>query len=497
MKQEFPLFIFILSFLLYTALFFVISYLTSRKTGGNSFFSGDKKAPWPIVAYGMVGASISGVTFISVPGNVMVQNFFYMPMVLGFVIGYILVANVLLPIYYKMNLVSIYSYLGVRFGGKTHITGSVVFMISRILGAAVRIFVVTIVLFAFVPKSIYADIPPVIPFGIITFIFLTLLYLYTYRGGVKTIIWTDVLQTTFMLGAVVLTVIFICKDMQWSFGQMVSSVANSQYSSMFDMNWGSGTNIFKQLIAGIFMTVAMTGLDQGMMQKNLACKDLKSSKKNIYTTAIILVVVNLLFLTLGAILSLYVAHLGGLETIGVVKTDEIFPIVASNYLGVGVGVFFLIGLISASYPSAGAAVTSLTTSFCVDFLSFESRNNIDLKDKNKIRKWVQFLFTLLFLIVIIVLFVISNDAVINLIYKLASYTYGPLLGMFTFGIFTKIQVKDGAIPYIAVAAPILCFVINYFSKLLFQFDLGFSLLILNGGITALLMWLFRNKVVNR
>jgi Na+/proline symporter len=500
MKHEFPLYIFLIAFAAYTAILFFISWMTARKAGSSSFFSGDRKAPWPIVAYGMVGASISGVTFISVPGNVLAQNFYYMPLVLGFVGGYIIIAKVLLPLYYRMNVTSIYSYLGERFGEKSHKTGTVVFMISRVLGAAVRIFVVVLVLFAFLPKGVFGG-SEIVSFSIVTLIFLILLYFYTYRGGVKTIIWTDVLQTTFMLLAVFLTIFYICKDMGWGFGQMCAAVAStanpeiagSNFSDMFDWNWGHGTNVVKQFIAGIFVTIAMTGLDQGMMQKNLACKNIRSAQKNMYTTSIIIVVVNYFFLLLGAILSIYVADKGGFQALGIVKTDEMFPVVASQYLGITVGVFFLIGLISASYPSAGAALTSLTTSFCVDFVGFNSRKDLSESRKNRVRKLIQAFFTLLFLIIIVILYVVSNDAVVNLVYKLASYTYGPLLGMFFFGILTKSKVRDGAVPYIAVAAPLLCFIINFIGKKYFGFDLGFTLLIVNGLLTFLGMWLFRKK----
>lgn len=505
MQHEFPFVWFLAAFAAYTALLFLISWITGRKSGSNSFFSGDKKAPWPVVAYGMIGASISGVTFISVPGNVWVQNFFYMPLVLGFVGGYVIIAKVLLPLYYRMNLTSIYTYLGERFGPLTHKTGSTVFMVSRILGAAVRIFVVIVVFFAFMPKHLTAGISPVLLFSLITAVFLALLYLYTYKGGVKTIIWTDVLQTTFMLLAVGLTIYYICRNMGWSFGQMFSVVGSTvnenagtvgcghTFTSWFDWNWGHGTNAVKQFISGIFVTIAMTGLDQAMMQKNLACKDLKAAQKNMYTTSIIIVVANFFFVLMGALLCVYAQSLGGFETLGITKTDELFPAIASQYFGVGVGIFFLIGLISASYPSAGAAMTSLTTSFCVDYLGFASRTDLNDDRKECIRKWVHAGVAALFLLIIVVLFVVSSDAVVNLVYKLASYTYGPLLGMFFFGILTRTKVRDGATPWIAVAAPLLCLVFNLLSKRYLGFDLGFTLLIVNGLLTFVGMWLFRKK----
>ena len=328
MRHEFPFVWFLVAFAAYTALLFLISWITGRKAGSNSFFSGDKKAPWPVVAYGMIGASISGVTFISVPGNVWVQNFFYMPLVLGFVGGYLIIAKVLLPLYYKMNLTSIYTYLGERFGPKSHKTGTTVFMVSRILGAAVRVFVVIVVFFAFMPRSLMEHASPLLVFIAITAVFLLLLYLYTFKGGVKTIIWTDVLQTTFMLLAVGLTIYYICKNMGWSFGQMFSVVGNTvnenagtvgcghTFTSWFDWDWSHGTNAVKQFISGIFVTIAMTGLDQAMMQKNLACKDIKAAQKNMYTTSVIIVVANFFFLLMGALLCVYAQHLGGFEALG-------------------------------------------------------------------------------------------------------------------------------------------------------------------------------------
>ena len=505
MRHDFPFTWFLAAFAAYTALLFLISWLTGRKAGSRSFFSGDRKAPWPVVAYGMIGASISGVTFISVPGNVWVQNFFYMPLVLGFVGGYLIIAKVLLPLYYKMNLTSIYTYLGERFGPKSHKTGTTVFMVSRILGAAVRVFVVIVVFFAFIPRGMIDRTSPLAVFTLITVVFLVLLYFYTYRGGVKTIIWTDVLQTTFMLLAVGLTIYYICRNMGWSFGEMFSVVggtvngnagtvgAGQTFTSWFDWDWSHGTNAVKQFVSGIFVTIAMTGLDQAMMQKNLACKDIRAAQKNMYTTSIIIVVVNFFFVLMGALLCVYAQSLGGFEALGITKTDELFPTIASRYFGVGVGILFLIGLISASYPSAGAAMTSLTTSFCVDYLNFNGRTDLPESRKERIRKWVHAGVALLFLVIIVVLYVVSSDAVVNLVYKLASYTYGPLLGMFFFGILTRAKVRDGAVPWIAVAAPLLCLIFNLLSKRFLDFDLGFTLLIVNGLLTFLGMWLFRKK----
>lgn len=501
MAQEFPFIWFMAAFCVYTGLLFLISHLTNR--GAGSFFSADRKAPWPVVAYGMVGASISGVTFISVPGNVWVQNFFYMPMVLGFVGGYIIIARLLLPLYYRMNLTSIYSYLGERFGRYTHGTGTAVFMVSRFLGAAVRVFMVIVVFFSFMPETFAAATSPDFVFAAISVIFIVLLYLYTYRGGVRTIIWTDVLQTTFMLLAVGLTIYHICRDMNWGFVEMFSALGNTvnstpgvvgsahPYTSWWDWDWNHGTNAVKQFISGVCVTIAMTGLDQSMMQKNLACKDIRSAQKNMYTTSIIIVVVNFFFLLMGALLCVYASSKGGFDALGITKTDELFPTVASRYFGLSLGVFFLIGLISASMPSAGAAMTSLTTSICVDYLGFGENGKYSARRKDSIRKLVHAAVGGMFVLIILLLYVLSNDAVINLVYKLASYTYGPLLGMFFFGLMTKCRVHDRAVPFVALAAPLLCLLINVACKSLWGFDLGFTLLIVNGLLSFAGMWLVR------
>ena len=496
MEHTFPLSWLLTAFALYTALLFFISWLTSRKADSNSFFLGNKKSPWPIVAYGMVGTSISGVTFISVPGNVMNENFYYMPLVLGFVIGYLVIAKVLLPLYYKMNVTSIYTYLENRFGFTTYRTGAAVFMVSRILGAAVRIFIVVLVLHTFLPEGS-------VPFWIVAGVFMLLIFLYTYRGGVKTIIWTDVLQTTFMLLAVVLTVVSIARAMDWNFGTMTRAVVATDYSNWFNWDWSASNNAVKQFISGIFITIVMTGLDQEMMQKNLTCKDLKSAQKNIYTTSITLVLVNLLFLTLGAVMAIYVnQRLGGMQGIGLAdalgnftkaQTDKVFPVIASQYLGLGVGLFFIIGLISASYPSAGGALTSLTTSFCIDFLGFNKKKDLAQERKDKIRKLVHASFAVLFFLIILVLYVVNNQAIINLVYLLAAYTYGPLLGFFFFGILTKYRVRDKVTPFLALAAPILCYLTDLAFKTWFNFGLGFTVLIVNGLLVFVGMWIFREK----
>lgn len=494
MQHEFPLSWLLIAFTLYTALLFFISWLTSRKADSGSYFRGNKKSPWYIVAYGMVGTSISGVTFISVPGNVLNQNFYYMPLVLGFVVGYIVIAKVLIPLYYKMNLTSIYSYLESRFGFFTYKTGASVFMVSRILGAAVRIFVVVLVLHTFLPEGS-------VPFWVVSFVFMFLIFLYTFKGGVKTIIWTDVLQTTFMLLAVGLTIFFVAKEMQWGIGDMAKAVSSTEYAKWLDWEWSNSTNAIKQFIAGIFITIVMTGLDQEMMQKNLSCKNISEAQKNIYTTSITIVVVNFFFLLMGAVLAIFVSSkLGGMNGIGLAndlgeftkaQTDKLFPTIASQYLGLGVGLFFIIGLISASYPSAGGALTSLTTSFCIDFMGFGKRTDLTEKRKKSIMQGAHAGFAILFFLIILVLYRVNNQTVIDLVYMLASYTYGPLLGFFFFGILTKYSVKDKYMPFVAIASPILCFILDYVGKEFLGFGFGFTILIVNGLLTFLGMYLLR------
>ena len=449
-----------------------------------------KTAPWPLVAYGMIGASISGVTFISVPGNVMAQNFFYIPLVLGFCLGYAVVAELLLPLYYRQNLTSIYGFIATRFGNASHKTAGVAFMISRLLGAAVRVFAAIVVLNAFVPAAIRETVPAWLVVAVISAVFMLCIFLYSYRGGVHALVWTDVIQTTFMLLAVGLAIYFICRNSGLGFGGVMSAAAATQvpgYEGVcniwnpFDWNWSHGTNVIKQLVSGVFITIAMTGLDQSMIQKSLSCKDLGAAKKNMYMTALNILLVNIFFLTLGMLLCWYVLGNGGMEALGISRTDEIFPVVA-RLLGPAVSVIFVIGLISACLPSAGNALVALTTSFCSDFLGSDSR-----------RKTVMSCFAALFVIIAVVLQVISSDAVINLIYKIASYTYGPLLGIFAFGIFTTFKADDKATPWIAAASPLICLALNYLLGRFAGFDLGFTLLIVNGLLTFLGLYLFRKR----
>lgn len=476
-------YILLIVFLAYLLMLFGISWYTSRKADNKSFFQGDKKSPWPIVAYGMLGASISGVTFISVPGNLVNTNFYYMPLVFGFFFGYVIIATVLLPLYYKMNLVSIYGYLENRLGLKSYKTGAVFFMISRILGATVRVFLIVLVLFNLIPADIN------VPFLVVTIVFMLLIYLYTYKGGVKAIVWTDCLQTTFTLVAVVLTIVAICSKMGWSFSDMAQTVKESTFSKMFDMDWGSKTHFLKQFLSGIFITVSAVGLDQGMMQKNISVNNIKNAQKNMFSTSIILVFANFLFVLLGAVLVIFMQSKG----VAIADSDNIFGTIAVNYLGTAVAIFFVIGLISSSFPSAAGALTALTTSFCIDFLRIDKRTDMSEKRKVSVRRMVHFAYCILFIILIMVFFASKSDAVINLVYMMAAYTYGPLLGLFFFGILTKRNVKDGIVPYIAFASPILCWVLDYCSSKFLDFGLGFTILIVNGLLTFIGLYVFSNS----
>jgi Na+/proline symporter len=470
-------------FIAYTLLIFAVTWITSRHANNDTYFTGNRRSPWFVVAYGMIGASLSGVTFMSVPGNVATQNFYYMPMVFGFFVGYIIITTVLMPLYYRMKLTSIYTYLEKRFGFFTYKSGAAFFILSRTLGATLRMFLVVSVLHVFILDHLG------IPFWVAGLIFVVLILLYTFEGGIKTIVWTDMLQTTFMLLAVIFSVIAICQDLDWGFGDMIAQVKESGKAKMFDTDWSSKTHFLKQFLSGMFVCIAMTGLDQEMMQKNLSCKNIKDAQKNMATFSGILVAVNFLFLLLGAVLVIYIQQKGLIFS----DTDLIFPTVAINHLGSVAGLIFIIGLISAAYPSADGALTSLTTSFCIDMIGLEKKKEWDEKRKKKIRYAVHLSFALLFLLLIIFYNAVKNDAVINLVYAVASYTYGPLLGFFFFGIVTKYQVRDKAMPFIAVLSPILCYGLDWIFTHYLNFGFGFTLLIVNGLFTFTGMYLCRQR----
>lgn len=471
-----------LIFVAYTALLFLIAFLTGKKAGDEAYYRGDRRSPWFVVAYGMVGASLSGVTFMSVPGNVLRENFYYLPMVSGFVAGYVVIAKVLLPIYYKLNLTSIYGYLDMRFGLRSYKSGAAFFLLSRSLGATLRMFLVISVLHEFVFKAMG------IPFPVAALVFILLILGYTFRGGIKTIVWTDTLQTTFMLAAVGISIFCIARSMHWTLSEMLVSVKDSPLSRVFDTDPLAPRYYLKQFVSGLFITVTMTGLDQDMMQKNLSCRNLKDARKNMYTCSGIILVMNFLFLVLGAILCLYAQENG----IVCADTDHLFPTVAIHYLPALAGLTFIIGVLSAAYSSADGALTAVTTSFTIDILGVE-RRGLSAERRRRIRYVVHLAMSLSFLLLIILFDKIKNDSVINMVYDIASYTYGPLLGLFVTGICTRWKVDDRLTPLVVLLAPVLSYVLSLLARLFWSYHFGFELLLLNGLLTMAGLYLIRKK----
>src|SRR6056297_3136775 len=468
----------------YFLVLLIISYYTGRGANNKTFFLGNRQSPWYIVAFGMISASLSGVTFISVPGWVMDSQFSYMQVVLGYLVGYAIIANILMPMYYRLNLTSIYTYLNTRFGNHTYKTGSSFFLLSRTIGAAFRPFLVANVL----QISLFNQWN--IPFEATVVITILLIWLYTFKGGIKTIIWTDSLQTLFMLTAVGVTVYLISQQLDLSFSGLVETVADSKNSKIFFFeNWNHEYHFIKQFFAGAFITITMTGLDQDMMQKNLSCRNIKDAKKNMYWFSLGLVPVNLLFMSLGALLIIYAKR----EGIPLPEqSDDLFPIIATQgYLAPAVGFFFLLGLVAAAYSSADSALTALTTSFTVDIL-----NTKDMEEKplRRLRKKVHVGMSIVLVIIILVFNAINDRAVISALFTVAGYTYGPLLGLYTFGLFTKYKVRDKWVPLVAVISPVLCYFLSYFSEELFNgYKIGFELLIINGILTFAGLWLLRKR----
>jgi len=479
--------ILLIIFLAYTLVLFFITWVTSKKANNESFYIGNKSSPWYVVAYGMIGASLSGVTFMSVPGWVGSTQFTYIMVVLGFFIGYAVIALVLMPLYYRLNLTSIYSYLDKRFGFWSYKTGAFFFLLSRVIGASFRMFLVVNVLQIFVFDAWG------IPFGLTVGIFIALILLYTFKGGVKTIIWTDTLQTTFMLAAVVITIVLISKELNFSFSGLFTTVFTSDYSKIIDTDWHSKQFYLKQILSGAFIAIVMTGLDQEMMQKNLSCRNLKDAQKNMFSFSFVLIFINMMFLFLGAVLFMYATKEGYQLP---VRSDDLFPTISLKYLSPVAGLMFMIGLISAAYPSADGALTALTTSFSIDFLGLDKRNNLSEKQKTHIRYMVHISFALILLIVIVIFRAINDRAVIDKLYTVAGYTYGPLLGLYAFGLFSKKQLKDRWVPLVAIISPVLCYFLSEYSVWLFNgYKFGFELLILNGMITYFGLFLIRRNNV--
>lgn len=473
----------------YFLLLILISYLTGKNDTNDDFFKAGNQSPWYLVAFGMVGASLSGVTFISVPGWVADSQFSYLQVVMGYVVGYFIVAFVLLPIYYKWNLTSIYEYLAKRFGTVSHKVGAISFFVSRVLGAAFRLFLVAIVLQQFV----FDDLN--VPFEVTVTISILLIWVYTYKGGIKTIVWTDTLQTLFMLLSVGFSIYFILNELDWSVSEFFASNELKQYSKTFFTDDIFASNHFlKSFFGGMFITICMTGLDQDMMQKNLTCKNLGDAKKNMISFSLTLGVVTFVFMMLGALLFIYADKFGiGIPLMdGKPKTDLLFPQIAlKSNLGIAVGVTFMLGLIAAAYSSADSALTSLTTSFCIDFLDIEKKA---VDRQKKIRKSIHIWMSLLLIVVVIIFKYVLDTNVIDGLLKAAGYTYGPLLGLFSFGILTKFQVKD---KYVWLVALLSVFstvgLSNIPSESLGGYVFGYELLPLNGLFTFFGLWLIREK----
>ncbi len=469
----------------YSALLFYVVWRTSRNADNESFFIGNRSSKWYLVAYGMIGASLSGVTFMSVPGLVGSAHFTYMMVVFGYLFGYGIIAAVLLPTYYRMNLTSIYGYLEKRFGFWSYKSGAFYFILSRTIGASFRLFIVINVLQTFVFDAWN------VPFWVTVLIFILLILLYTYKGGVKTIVWTDTLQTTFMLLAVVISVTIIFRQLGLTFDGFIDQINAKGYSNLINHDWRSKSFFLKSFFGGMFIAVAMTGLDQEMMQKNISVKTLKDSQKNMIIFSIVLVFINLLFLCLGALLFLYSESRG--ITIPSGKTDDLFPVIALNNLGAVAAIFFIIGLISAAYPSADGALTALTASFCIDFLGMNKKEWSE-KRKTNIRYTVHVSFAALLLLLIVIFRIINDEAVVNKLFTVAGYTYGPLLGLYAFGLLTKRVVKDSLVPIICLLSPFVCYLLNENSVALMNgYKFGFELLILNGLVTSVGLWFISGK----
>ena len=464
----------------YFGILLLIAWITGRKSSNNeAFFLGNRKSPWYIVSIGMVGASLSGVTFISVPGMVRGIDMTYMQTVLGFFVGYILIAKILLPLYYKLQLTTIYSYLRDRIGPHSYKTGASFFLLSKIVGAAARLYLVVLILQHYVFNTWN------IPFFITVIISIFLVWLYTYRSGIKTIIWTDTLQTLCLI-AMLIVIIWQVKDkMGLDFGSMIQTIHSSPHFRIFEFDdWNSPQHFVKQFFSGIFITIVMTGLDQDMMQKNLSCKSLKDAQKNMYAYGFAFTPVNFLFLSLGVLL-LTLAYQQHIELPAL--NDDILPMFCtSGILGHSILIFFTIGIIAAAFSSADSALTALTTSFCIDILGIEKEKAEQAK---RTRLAVHLLISALFALIILVFKAVNNRSVIDAIYMIASYTYGPLLGLFLFGLFTKKRPRDKYVPYICLLSPLICFTIDHLTKQYTGYVFGYEMLMLNGSITFFGLWL--------
>lgn len=481
----------------YFAILLVVAYLTGKKSDNESFFIGNRNSNWMLVAFGMIGTSLSGVTFVSVPGGIAKESFAYLQITLGYLIGYFIIALVLLPLYYKLNLTSIYNYLSSRFGVKSYKTGASFFILSRTLGATARLYLVVKILQDAILTNLH------VPFWATTLIILVMILAYTYEGGVKTIVYTDTLQTTCMLAGLAICVVFILSKLDMSLGQSLNAMGEKGYTKIFFTDPNSKFFFLKQILAGAFITITMTGMDQEMMQKNISVKTLGDSKKNVITLGFIMLFVISLFLVLGGLLYLYADSLGATMAINpatgkteymignmLAGADKLFPVMALNYMPPAIGIIFIIALISALFPSADGAITALTSSFCIDILGMKRRADWTEDEKKKTRQRIHLTFAFIFLVFVMVYKWIDSSSMIGVILKVAAYTYGPLLGLFTFGILTNRKVNDQLVPFICIAAPLLCYVIDLNQKKLFgDFEIGLELLIINGLLTFIGLFL--------
>ena len=466
----------------YFLLLILISWITSSSSDAASFYTGNRASPWYLVAFGMIGASLSGVTFISMPGEVGNSHFHYFQMVLGYLAGYAVIALILMPLYYRHNLISIYEYLKSRFGFWSHKMGALFFLISRVIGASFRLFLVAGVL----QIGFFGAFN--LPFWVSVLATILLIWIYTLKGGIKTIVWTDTLQTTFMILSVIVSIILIMNSLNWNLSEMLVSIQNDSRSQVFNWNWRSPNNFFKQFIAGAFIAIVMTGLDQDMMQKNLTCKTLKDAQKNVFWFSVILIFVNIMFLCLGLLLYQFAE----LSTIGIPdRSDELFPFLAIQHMTLLGGVVFLLGITAAAYSSADSALTALTTSFCVDFLGFTPEN---FESKKKVRIAIHFAFSILLFVTVLAFQGIDDQSVITSVFLAAGYTYGPILGLFAFGIYTSWNVRDNRVPMVCLSSPIVAYIIKINAPRWFWgYEMGFEVLLVNGLITFLGLWTIRKN----
>ncbi|MBQ8462990.1 MAG: sodium:solute symporter [Prevotella sp.] len=466
--------------LIYFAALMGISRLTQRRATNETFFRADRRSPWYMVAFGMVGASISGVTFVSVPGMVLSSQMTYLQVCLGFIVGYLAVAFVLLPVYYRLNLTSIYTYLGQRLGRQSYKTGSWFFLLSKMVGAAVKFYVVCIILQQFVLDAMG------IPFAVTVVVMVALIWLYTHRGGVRTLVYTDTFQTLCLFSALLLIIYMVMRQMNFSLAEVVSAIAGDERSRIFVMDdWASPHNFWKQFLSGAFIVVVMTGLDQDMMQKNLTCRTLREAQKDMCSYGVAFVPANLLFLSLGVLL----AQL--FESQGVAlpaKGDELLPMFVGQS-GMLVAVLFTIGIVAASFSSADSALTSLTTSFCVDICNRPA--------DERLRKRAHLVICLLFVVFILLFDAVNSKSLIDAIYTIVSYTYGPLLGLFAFGLFTRRRVCDRLVPLVCIASPFICYAVDILSQSLWGYRFGYELLMLNGLLTFAGLWFTSRRELGR